>query len=264
MPMKILNIDNPYQAPIYFVEQCDSTQIVARNIIAEKPLTGTVIVTNYQDKGRGRGTNRLWKAQAGESLLFTILFRCESLTAIPKAFPLRIGLAVAEAIADFVPALEKHISVKWPNDVMIDSRKVCGILAENDGTYILAGIGINVNQQEFPPEINKKAVSIQQAYHDLCGGDVFTFDNYLLLEKILPCAKKYLSLTMDDEWNVLLQKRLYKRGEKISFIPGQADSHEKIGGLLHGIGQNGELLIQTETEIHSYITGELAYDSSVF
>jgi BirA family biotin operon repressor/biotin-[acetyl-CoA-carboxylase] ligase len=257
--MKILNVNNPFSAPVFFLEQCDSTQIEARSLIAKNPMSGTVIITDYQAKGRGRGTARLWKAVSGENLLFTIMFHYENLGAIPKAFTLRVGLAVAEAISDFVPALKNHITVKWPNDVMIGSRKVCGILAENDGKYVLTGIGINVNQLEFPEEISKKAVSIRQALSDLQSDTTPSLKTNKLLETILPHLQKKLSSSMNDNWNAALQKKLYRRGKSISFIPGQADSKEKVEGVLEGIGSGGELLIKTETETKSYITGELAY-----
>ncbi|MDR2900140.1 MAG: biotin--[acetyl-CoA-carboxylase] ligase [Treponema sp.] len=257
--MQILNVNNPYQAPVFFVEQCDSTQLEARSLIAKNPMSGTVVVTNYQAKGRGRGTARLWKAEAGENLLFTIMFHYENFGAIPRAFTLRIGLAVAEAIADFVPALKNHITVKWPNDVMIGSRKVCGILAENVGSYILTGIGINVNQLEFPEEINKKAVSIRQALSEKQSGTVPVFETHTLLETILPHLQKKLSSSTDNKWNAVLQERLYKRGELVSFVPGQVDSKGKVEGVLEGIGSGGELLINTGTEIKTFITGELEY-----
>jgi BirA family biotin operon repressor/biotin-[acetyl-CoA-carboxylase] ligase len=257
--MKLLNIDNPFSAPVFFVEECDSTQIEARNLLAEKPPAGTVVTAAFQSKGRGRGTNRLWKAQAGENLLFTIVFPYENVSAIPKAFTLRVGLAVAEAISNFAPALEKRIRVKWPNDVMIGSKKVCGILAENDGKYILTGIGINLNQFEFPEEIKQKAVSIRQALCEEISAESSALESSKLLEKILPCLQKYVSADADNVWNAALQERLYKRGETVSFIPGQADSSEKVEGILQGIGANGELLIKTETEIKSFVTGELSF-----
>ncbi len=257
--MQILNLNNPYQAPVYFVEHCDSTQSTARNLIPNAPLSGTVVTASYQNKGRGRGTNRLWTAKSGENLLFTVMFHYESVTAIPKAFTLRTGLAAAEAIAEFVPALNALISVKWPNDVMIGSRKVCGILAENDGKYIITGIGINVNQLKFPEEISRKAVSVRQALLELQGGIPPVFDTRGLLEQILPRLQTYLSSSMDDQWNALLQKRIYRRGENVAFIPGQAGSAKKIEGILEGIGPDGELLIKTGTKIQSFITGELEH-----
>jgi BirA family biotin operon repressor/biotin-[acetyl-CoA-carboxylase] ligase len=257
--MKILNIYNPFHAPVFFVEQCDSTQTLARSLLAEKPASGTVVTSAFQSKGRGRGTNRQWKAAPGENLLFTVALRYENIAAIPPAFTLRLGLAVAEAISQFAPALEKLVAVKWPNDVMIGSRKVSGILAENDGSYVLSGIGINLNQLNFPEELSKKAVSIRQALSEQICGEVSFMESRNLLEKILPSLQHVLSSAMNDKWNDLLQKRLYKKGEPVSFIPGQADSTEKVEGVLQGIGANGELLIKIGTETKSFITGELSY-----
>jgi BirA family biotin operon repressor/biotin-[acetyl-CoA-carboxylase] ligase len=126
----------------------------------------------------------------------------------------------------------------------------------------LTGIGINLNQLEFPEEINKKAVSIRQALAELQSSTVPVFKTHDLLETILPHLQKSLSPSMNDEWNAALQKKLYRRGESISFVPGQADSKEKIEGILEGIGPGGELLIKTGTEIKSFITGELEYQLS--
>jgi BirA family biotin operon repressor/biotin-[acetyl-CoA-carboxylase] ligase len=257
--MQILNIHNPFRSPVYFIGQCDSTQLVARSLIPAKPMSGTVVTSDYQDKGRGRGTNRLWKAKPCENLLFTTMFHYENMNAIPKAFTLRAGLAVAEAISQFVPVLNPLITVKWPNDVMIASRKASGILAENDGKYILLGIGINLNQLEFPADISQKAISVRQALCEQQGDVSPMLEKYSLLEKVLSCLQKYLSPLMDAQWNALLEHRLFRKDELVSFIPGQADSQERVEGVLKGIGPNGELLINIGIETKSYITGELEY-----
>ncbi len=257
--MQNLNLKNPFQAPVYFTEHCDSTQTAARELLRESPVTGTVVTAAYQDKGRGRGINRLWTARPGENLLFTIIFHYEHMGAVPGGFTLRTGLAVAEAIAEFVPALDASITVKWPNDVMIGSRKVCGILAENDGRYILTGIGVNLNQLEFPSDIRRKAISIRQALQEIDDIEPPVLDSRILLEHILPRLKTYLADQMNAQWKSMQEKRLYKKGEPVSFIPGQAGSAAKVEGILEGIGPEGELLIRTGAGIERFITGELEY-----
>ena len=261
--MQILNLENPFHAPVFYVDRCGSTQNLAKALLPENPAPGTVITANYQDSGRGRGTNRLWSAKPGENLLFTIILRYEKITAIPRGLTLRTGLGVACGVLDFVPALAGHVAVKWPNDVMIDGRKICGILAESNGTYVYTGIGVNTNQLDFPPEIEKKAVSIRRALQDNTGQPSPELDKNRLLESILSGLHKYLSPEMDTQWKPLLESKLFRKGETVLFVPGQAGAGDQVEGILEGIGDDGELLIRTDQGIRSFITGELKYQYSL-
>lgn len=144
-----------------------STNDVARELAEHGAPGGTVIIADAQTAGRGRA-GKAWHAPAGSALLLSIVLR-PSLDAgspfMPGTIPLRVGLAVARAIEQ-VSGIE--VAIKWPNDVVVEGRgKLGGILCEaslsSSGGYVVAGIGLNVYQEEadFAPEIRPHAVSLR-------------------------------------------------------------------------------------------------------
>ena len=250
--MEILPVKNPFGAPVYHTGTVSSTMDTVRELAGRNEPHGTVIAADFQEAGRGR-LNRSWQVNYGENLIFSMLFRYGN--TIPKAFVLRTGLAVSLAVEDFVPSLAGLVKVKWPNDIMIDSRKAAGILTESDGKNVYAGIGINYAQKEFPGELSSKAVSLIQ----VCPG-LEKNNRFILLEKILFRLHEELEKCGDETlWHENLSGRLYKKGEKVTFMEGAPDSNRFIKGTLLGIGPGGELLIVPEGEKSavSFVTGEL-------
>jgi BirA family biotin operon repressor/biotin-[acetyl-CoA-carboxylase] ligase len=256
--MKEKSIRNPFGAPVYYKEVVSSTMEESRMLAARGEEHGTVIAADFQEHGRGRA-GRPWLAVQGQNLFFTILLRFADFKAIPGVITLRTGLAVSLAIEDFVPPLRGQVKVKWPNDIMLFSKKTAGILIESDGSLVFIGIGINVFQKEFPDQIKAKATSIQiemdkagrseDIYREGKGRD-------MLLEHIL--ARLYNELTADrTDWRRRLEERLFKKDEHVRFIPGAADSPLQIEGVLKGIDTEGELIIDTGSGKRSFITGEL-------
>jgi BirA family biotin operon repressor/biotin-[acetyl-CoA-carboxylase] ligase len=228
----------------------------SRILAARGEPHGTVVIADYQEAGRGR-IGRSWKADRGKNLFFTILLRYPDISAIPQALTLRTGLAVSLAIEDFAPALNDAVRVKWPNDIMIDSRKAVGILTEADGKTVYIGVGVNVAQTAFG-DIETKATSIllalqsrQVAVSDMAAGRA------TLLERILAFLHRELALA--ESWKQRLEERLYMKGRPVRFIAGGADSGCVVEGILAGIGNGGELLIIPEgkTVPEAYVTGEL-------
>ncbi|MDR0569309.1 MAG: biotin--[acetyl-CoA-carboxylase] ligase family protein [Spirochaetaceae bacterium] len=148
---------------------------------------------------------------------------------------------------------KETVRIKWPNDIMLGGRKAAGILAEGDGQTVYLGIGVNVAQKEFPPELREKAVSIAL----FCGGGVFPEDRFILLEMIL--ARLFESLSRACDWRTRLSERLYMQGKPVRFIPGAPNSPKVVEGILHGIGPSGELLLipSGNTAPVSFTTGEL-------
>ncbi|MDR0302796.1 MAG: biotin--[acetyl-CoA-carboxylase] ligase [Treponema sp.] len=253
--MTILKIHNPFNAPVYHEEILSSTMEISRSLAAEGAAHGTVITADFQTTGRGRIRSRVWEAEEEKGLLFTIMLRYPDIQNIPAAVTLRTGLAVALAIEDFAPSLLGTVTVKWPNDIMIGSKKAVGILCEADGGNLHIGIGINVAQKDFSGVLKEKAGSIAAA----AGRDIAPADRFLLLEKTLARLYTELETEKGKTWKSRLEKRLYKKGEQVAFIEGAADSGKKITGCLSGIGEGGELLIvpDGETQALSFITGEL-------
>jgi BirA family biotin operon repressor/biotin-[acetyl-CoA-carboxylase] ligase len=250
--MTNLNIGNPFNAPVYYEETVDSTMNVSRRLALNGEPRGTVITADFQSEGRGRIQGRVWRMERKLNLPFTVLLRYPCIEAIPCALTLKTGLAVSLAIEDFAPALKDKVKIKWPNDIIIDSKKTAGILCEADGGIVHIGIGINFAQKEFPADLREKATSIAVA----CGMDIDPERRFCLLEKIL--EKLFRELEAKD-WKERLEQRLFKKDENVIFIEGQANSGKEVKGRLAGIGETGELLIvpDGETKERSFITGEL-------
>jgi len=255
--MKLLKLNNPFDAPIYHEETVSSTFDLARSLAEQGEPHGTVIAADFQEAGRGR-LNRPWVTERGKSLMFTIILRYAGASSIPNALTLRTGLAVSLAVEDLAPALiGGSVQIKWPNDVMINARKVAGILTETDGKTVYIGVGVNVAQQEFPEEYRSKAGSIIQFFPALAENARFD-----LLEKILSRLYTEIENPLSNEsqaWHERLLERLYKKGETVTFAEGAADSEKLVEGVLSGLGPGGELLIipKGEDKARSFITGEL-------
>ena len=144
-------------SPYTWLAECASTQDVLRGTDAPE---GAVVVTEHQTAGRGRA-GRVWKDGVSRAILVSVLLRPEPTTEVAQ-LSLVVGLAVAEAIE---AATGRAAMVKWPNDVIIDDRKVAGILLEADSGGVVCGIGVNVNQSaaELPEQTTLPAGSLALA-----------------------------------------------------------------------------------------------------
>ena len=139
-----------------------STQGEAATLGAAGASEGTVVTATHQLRGRGR-RGRQWFDAPGKSLLMSILLRPPMSPGEAPQLSLVAGVAVVDALA----AVGVSASVRWPNDVMVAERKICGILAEatttSRGTLerVILGIGLNVNQGDFPAPIRTLATSVR-------------------------------------------------------------------------------------------------------
>jgi BirA family biotin operon repressor/biotin-[acetyl-CoA-carboxylase] ligase len=146
--------------PLEITEEIDSTNDAAKRAAKLGAPSGAVFVTESQTRGRGR-QGRSWLAARGESILASVLLRldCEPRKLPPLA--LACGLAVRDATGI------ARAMVKWPNDVLIDDRKVAGVLVEAITSRVteavIIGFGINVHQRAFPDEIAARATSVSLA-----------------------------------------------------------------------------------------------------
>ena len=266
--MKVLDLKNPFNAPVYHEKNVSSTFDTARLLAQKNKPSGTVICADYQESGRGR-FKRSWVSECGKNLLFTILLRYDGYSSVPQALTLKVGLAVSLALEDLIPSLAGFVKVKWPNDIMIDKTeaagKVAGILCETDGEIVYIGVGINLAQKEFPGECLTKAISIVQICPELNEDTRF-----LLLEKIL--MRLYNELKEPRQyglanWHELLSERLYKKGENVIFAESStenaadntAETERLTEGKLSGLGPGGELFIipKGEEKEISFVSGEL-------
>ena len=139
------------------------------NIDARGGSHGDVFTAGFQTAGRGRLDHK-WLSPPGANVIMSAVLSVRGLAPEQvSTLPLVVGLAVARGLSPFVSrgqSLDSKGSVpmlKWPNDVLIGDRKVAGILCELDGEKVIAGIGINVKLQKFPGEIEKTAISLEEA-----------------------------------------------------------------------------------------------------
>jgi BirA family biotin operon repressor/biotin-[acetyl-CoA-carboxylase] ligase len=155
----------PLGRPLTVTSITRSTNDDAKRAAREGSPAGSAFVSDAQTDGRGR-LGRRWHSPAGENLYASFLLRPAFDATSAPLVTLAAGVAVAEVIAPLVP--DRRVGLKWPNDVLIDDRKVAGILSEaqlsgQQAPWVVVGIGINVHAQSFPPDIADRATSLALA-----------------------------------------------------------------------------------------------------
>ena len=230
------------QFAVHALDATDSTQSEAQRLAAAGAPEGTVVTARHQRAGRGRRGHDWWDAP-GQSLLVSVLLRPAGPATSAPQLSLLGGLAVAEALATVaaVPA-----RIRWPNDLLVDGRKICGILAEasSDGAgrihHVILGIGINLAQAAFPAELADRATSVR-----LVTGHAPEADLVLaaVLEQV---ARRY------DAWQAGGFAVLRSAWLERSTLPGQAvrlpDGSDGVGidvgddGILRACGRDGRVV----------------------
>jgi BirA family biotin operon repressor/biotin-[acetyl-CoA-carboxylase] ligase len=237
---------------LVFMPECHSTNDEAlQRIRASKTPEGTVIITDNQTKGRGQRSN-VWITSPGVNLTFSIILT-PSFLPVKDQFYLNmaISLGIADCIQHLIP--QKIVRIKWPNDIIIDDKKVCGILIENQLSgqriqHSVVGIGLNVNQTQF--EFNK-ASSLQAL-----SGKTFPLAETLevLLERIearyLMLRNQHLHKLHADYLSVM-----YWLNEHHIF----SDAYNQFEGKIIGVDEIGRLRIQVGGEVKIFSVKEVNY-----
>lgn len=207
---------------IHWLDSCASTNAVLAAMADAGH--GTVVAAREQTAGRGQRGNS-WEAEPGRNLTFSILLRPE---ATPAARQFELSMAVALAVADAVDAMLPgglRAAVKWPNDIYVGDRKICGILIENrlSGNRIesaIAGIGINVNQQIFRSDA-PNPVSVVQ----LNGGMELDIDLILLdvCDRIIATVERYCTAKPHPRLPAMYMERLTRTEGEHPFADAHSD-----------------------------------------
>lgn len=238
---------------LVFVPECHSTNTIALQFTQKPSATeGTVVITDHQTAGRGQRGN-FWEAEPGMNLTFSIIFKPFFLPAREQHF---LTIMTSLAVRDYLLSrIAEPVSIKWPNDILIDNKKVCGILIENQvqGPQIMstvAGIGLNVNQTEFGIDKTTSLKLLTQTVTPLNEA----------LETLLSCIEgRYLQLRQ-QKYDGLMKEYLdclYWRNEKHIFSSGNMN----FEGTIESIGEDGGLLIRTDEGIRSFQVKELVFFS---
>lgn len=220
--------------------ETDSTNSFAIELLnSSKPLDGTVITTYSQTHGKGTDLNK-WESETGKNLTFSIIFY-PSFSA-EKQF--LFNKAISVAIFDFLKSeLPNHsISIKWPNDIYVGDKKICGILIQNSISgknldYIVVGIGLNVNQEIFisnaPNPVSMKLISGK------------TYDLSEMLHSLYQCiAIRYSEINsgLCNQIESDYQSSLYKLQQW-----GEYYLHGKlIKARIKGTNEYGQLLLESD------------------
>lgn len=209
----------------------------------------TFVSASYQSKGKGRN-DRVWVSNKGDNLMFSLLIKDHRLIDKFASLSLLSGAVILKTLNSLGIS---NVSIKWPNDVYINDKKVCGILMEsvsisNKIEALVIGIGLNVNQKEFPTEAN--AVSIRQIkgrkyfIHNIKRNVYNRLKNELSL--LLIDKSDYLKLVKDN--NYLLNKNCYatinNKSELITVID---------------INDDNSLLIKKEDTLMNISSGEITF-----
>jgi BirA family biotin operon repressor/biotin-[acetyl-CoA-carboxylase] ligase len=153
---------SPWGSSLEWHAGIESTQDAMRDRVRHMGVeTGAVIGAEAQSAGRGRW-GRAWEGKAGQSLLFTLAVPTAHLKGSLSQAPLVLGLGLYKAIEGLG---QQGLALRWPNDLTWKTRKLAGLLVEQDGGHLLIGIGLNVGQDEdgFSPELRATAASLKQA-----------------------------------------------------------------------------------------------------
>ena len=236
---------------VHFARETDSTNLWIKRLAKEGASEGTLALVEFQSAGRGR-LGRSWEVPEGTSVMMSILLRPKFEPQYAPTLTLVMGMAVAKA----VKSLGFDVSIKWPNDVVVSHKKICGILTEmgvRDGKidYAVIGVGINVNIKEFPEEMADKATSLY-----LESGKEFDRSQIpgLVMEAFEEYYEKFAATCdlsgLKEEYESILAN--YNQ-------PVRVLAKEPYEGVARGITDGGELLVEkTDGTIVAVSAGEVS------
>lgn len=231
---------------INWYDRLPSTNTFLKELVSLKgPLaSGTVIVAREQTHGRGRRL-RDWQAAANENLTFSLLFSEN----VPIGKLPSVTMAAAISVVDLLREEGVKASLKWPNDVLVEGRKICGILSEGIAGGLIIGIGLNINM-ERADHIDQPATSI-----------LIETGTRRSIETTLDKLLKHLSVRLGqwlqggfpairEDW----EKNVPNIGKAVTV----RDGDNRRSGILRGFGDNGELLLEENGSISPVWAGDVS------
>ncbi len=235
------------------VDAIQSTNTFLKEMCQEQEVGNfTIVITNKQTKGRGQ-MHTIWESEQDKNLTFSVLIRFDDLCIENQFY---ISKVISLAIYDVLQSvITTKISIKWPNDIMAEHKKVCGVLIENSVKksrikYAVVGIGLNVNQLQFKNLPN--ATSLQ-----LLSGYFFDLDKLLL--QIVASIKEKVKLIDSKNWELIdnkYLKNLYKNQIPAMF----KDTTNNFMGKIVGVSKIGKLLVEQENNsIKEYDLKEISF-----
>lgn len=236
---------------IIYLDEVDSTNNYAR-LMADKINSDFLVVADMQTLGKGR-MGRSWSSPAGIGIFMSLCIKPEIAVEKASIITLVTAISICDAIEELYPISS---TIKWPNDIVINSKKISGILTEMssdmDGIkYIISGMGINVNNKEFPDDIKDMASSllletgILMDRSKLIAGIIYhfykNFNTFLKTEDMSGLKENY-------------EKHLANIGKDVKIL----DPKGSYQAVALGIDETGALLVNSEGKIKRIISGEVS------
>lgn len=232
-------------------------ELTSTNDLCKAPDLGelSVVIAETQSAGRGQRGNS-WSSKKGENLTFSTLLKPDFMAADMQFYISKIAaLSVCKAVEE----CGVECKIKWPNDIYIGNKKVCGILIENDimggkMSRSVIGVGINVNQTEFNPELPNPTSIVNETVRQT--------DRAVVLESFCRTLIEFYELLYTSEFEIvdkLYSEKLYRHdGRHYPFF--ERESGEQFMGTIVEVKRSGEIKIRHENGIEKrYAFGEIAY-----
>lgn len=238
---------------LVFLDMVDSTNTRAKQLAEAGAPDGTLVVAETQSSAKGR-RGRSWMAPSGSGVWFSLLLRPKIAPEHASMLTLVAAMAVEKGIRDLA-GIEGRI--KWPNDIVIEGKKICGILTEmsadmDDVNHVVVGIGINANIREFPKELRDKATSLL-----LVSGQMVR--RAALLNAVLLAWEEYYGKYLQTEDLSLLAAEYNTRLAGLGGMVRVLAPKREYTGISRGINHKGELLVEREDgTVTEVMSGEVS------
>ena len=243
---------------VYYFEEIDSTQNFAEQIALDEKENGTIVIAEKQTAGKGR-LDRKWTSPKG-GIWFSLIIHPKFDVSTSTLVPIAGAVALAKAIKN---TLNIDVSVKWPNDITLNGKKVAGMLVDasfqaNNIDYLILGIGINfdIDAKKIEKRLSKSAnfygVNSLRKKDDSTPPKILLREFLVQFEKILMQLNKGEKAKIVKEWT----KKADKIGKKISINT----SDGKISGVAQGIDNNGALKLKTSKGIKKIFVGDVVLE----
>lgn len=237
---------------ILHFETTESTnQIAEEEVFRNRPKEFTIFCTDFQTKGKGVGSNT-WQSNRAENLLLSIVLYPDFLGPADQFMINKVvSLGVCRCLGEFIP--QSNFLVKWPNDIWVDSGKIAGILSRNlilgnQFDTCIVGIGLNVNQNVFNPDLPNPVSMAQIAGHP--------FDRNQVLDSLIQHIALYYNLLKISNLKMIDQQYLERLLHFNSIATFIADGCQ-FEGIIRGVDQFGLLLVERDKRILKYDLKEI-------
>ena len=224
---------------VYFHKETGSTNEDARYLAEEGMLHGSLVVADSQTGGRGR-RGRGWVSPPGESISFSLLLKPSFSPDRASMLTILMAISIAEVISALHPDLD--VKIKWPNDVLVNGKKACGILTEMEAEpdyihYVIIGVGINVNQTEFPEELAQIATSLRIEKGEKAGRPELIVAAMEYFEYYYGIFEEHLDVS---DFVDIYDRYLINRDREVRVL----DPKGEYTGVAEGINDNGALIVR--------------------